>query len=124
MCSYTVTAIHGFQTSTVSADKTKDSEHPGFPAPKSLSLQPGLNSSRGAIPQPVPSLVPSHLGKHHATTPGGIHGALAAAMMTQRTSETAWLTRQRGQGQEREGPLEMGLRSPGKGVELRRDSHR
>ncbi|XP_068579433.1 genetic suppressor element 1-like isoform X1 [Cebidichthys violaceus] len=104
-------------------DKTKDSEHSGFPAPKPLSLQPGLHPSRGSIPHPVPSLVPSHLGKHHAAA-GGIHGALAAAMMTQRASEAAWLTRQRGQGQEREGPLEMGLRSPGKGVELRRDSHR
>ncbi|XP_068459491.1 genetic suppressor element 1-like isoform X1 [Clinocottus analis] len=104
-------------------DKTKDSEHTGFPAPKPLSLQPGLHPSRGSIPHPVPSLVPSHMGKHHAAA-GGIHGALAAAMMTQRASEAAWLTRQRGQGQEREGPLEMGLRSPGKGVELRRDSHR
>ncbi|XP_028440374.1 genetic suppressor element 1-like isoform X1 [Perca flavescens] len=104
-------------------DKSKDFEHPGFPAPKPLSLQPGLHSSRGSIPHPVPSLVPSHLGKHHAAA-GGIHGALAAAMMTQRASEAAWLTRQRGQGQEREGPLEMGLRSPGKGAELRRDSHR
>ncbi|KAK9516817.1 hypothetical protein VZT92_024727 [Zoarces viviparus] len=104
-------------------DKTKDSEHPGFPAPKPLSLQPGLHPSRGSIPHPVPSLVPSHLGKHHAAA-GGIHGALAAAMMTQRASEAAWLTRQRGQGQEREGPLEMGLRSPGKGAELRRDGHR
>ncbi|XP_070687469.1 genetic suppressor element 1-like [Pempheris klunzingeri] len=105
-------------------DKTKEPEHPGFPAPKPLSLQPGLHSSRGSIPHPVPSLVPSHLGKHHAATAaagGGIHGALAAAMMTQRASEAAWLTRQRGQGQEREGPLEMGLRSPGKGVEPRRD---
>ncbi|XP_044049648.1 genetic suppressor element 1-like isoform X2 [Siniperca chuatsi] len=108
-------------------DKTKDSEHLGFPAPKPLSLQPGLHSSRGSIPHPVPSLVPSHLGKHHAAAAaaaGGIHGALAAAMMTQRASEAPWLTRQRGQGQEREGPLEMGLRSPGKGVEPRRDSHR
>ncbi|KAK5928181.1 hypothetical protein CgunFtcFv8_013264 [Champsocephalus gunnari] len=104
-------------------DKNKDSEHPGFPAPKHLSLQPGLHSSRGSIPHPVPSLVPSHLGKHHAGS-GGIHGALAAAMMTQRASEAVWLSRQRGQGQEREGPLEQGLRSPGKGVELRRDSHR
>ncbi|XP_029289196.1 genetic suppressor element 1-like [Cottoperca gobio] len=104
-------------------DKIKDSEHPGFPAPKHLSLQSGLHSSRGSIPHPVPSLVPSHLGKHHAAA-GGIHGALAAAMMTQRASEAAWLTRQRGQGQEREGPLEMGLRSPGKGVELRRENHR
>ena len=109
--------------STVSPDKSKDSEHPGFPAPKHLPLQPGLHSSRGSIPHPVPSLVPSHLGKHHAAA-GGIHGALAAAMMTHRASEAAWLTRQRGQGQEREGPLEMGLRSPGKGAELRRDSHR
>ncbi|XP_056273582.1 genetic suppressor element 1-like isoform X2 [Pseudoliparis swirei] len=104
-------------------DKTKDSEHTGFPAPKPLSLPPGIHPSRGSIPHPVPSLVPSHLGKHHAAS-GGMHGALAAAMMTQRASEAAWLTRQRGQGQEREGPLEMGLRSPGKGVEQRRDNHR
>uniref|UniRef100_UPI0037E7F2D3 genetic suppressor element 1-like isoform X1 n=2 Tax=Semicossyphus pulcher TaxID=241346 RepID=UPI0037E7F2D3 len=103
-------------------DKSKDSEHPGFPAPKPLSLQPGLHSSRGSIPHPVPSLVPSHLGKHHAAAAGGIHGALAAAMMTQRASEAAWLTRQR--GQERDGPLEMGLRSPGRGAEPRRDTHR
>lgn len=113
-----------FPNSTVFPDKNKDSEHPGFPAPKPLSLQPSLSSSRSAISQPVPSLVPSHLGKHHAAPAGGLHGALAAAMMSQRTSETAWFTRQRGQGQEREGLLEMGLRSPGKGVELRRDSHR
>ncbi|TMS04993.1 Genetic suppressor element 1 [Larimichthys crocea] len=58
-------------------------------------------AERGTIPHPVPSLVPSHMGKHHAAA-GGIHGALAAAMMTQRASEAAWLTRQRGQGQERE----------------------
>lgn len=89
-----------------------------------MSLQPGLHPSRGSIPHPVPSLVPSHLGKHHAAAAGGIHGALAAAMMTQRASEAAWLTRQRGQGNERDAPLEMGLRSPGKRMELKRDSHR
>ncbi|XP_071357772.1 genetic suppressor element 1-like isoform X2 [Trachinotus anak] len=110
-------------------DKPKDSEHPGFPPPKPLPLQGGLHSSRGSIPHPVPSLVPSHLGKHHAAAAaaaagGGIHGALAAAMMTQRASEEVWLARQRGQGQEREGPLELGLRSPGKGVDPRRDIHR
>lgn len=106
-------------------DKPKESEHPGFSAPKPLSLQPGLHSSRGSLPHPVPSLLPSHMGKHHAAAAaGGIHGALAAAMMTQRASEEVWLTRQRGQGQEREGPLELGLRSPGKGVELKRDGHR
>uniref|UniRef100_A0A3Q3IQI0 Genetic suppressor element-like domain-containing protein n=1 Tax=Monopterus albus TaxID=43700 RepID=A0A3Q3IQI0_MONAL len=103
-------------------------EHPGFPAPKPLLLQPGLHSSRASIPHPVPSLVPSHLGKHHAAaaaaTAGGIHGALAATIMTQRTGDEAWLTRQRGQGQDREGPLELGLSSPGKGMEPRRDSHR
>ncbi|XP_026167537.1 genetic suppressor element 1-like isoform X2 [Mastacembelus armatus] len=107
-------------------DKPKDSEHPGFPAPKPLPLQPGLHSSRGSIPHLVPSLVPSHLGKHHAAAAAasGMQGALAAAMMTQRTNEEVWLTRQRGQGQEREGSLELGLRSPGKGVEPRRDSYR
>uniref|UniRef100_A0A3Q3WPR9 Genetic suppressor element-like domain-containing protein n=1 Tax=Mola mola TaxID=94237 RepID=A0A3Q3WPR9_MOLML len=99
-------------------------EHPSFPAPKPLSLQPGFNSSRGTIPQSVPSLVPSHLGKHHTVAAGGVHGALTAAGMTQRTSDTAWLARQRGQGQERESPLEKDLRSPGKGMDLRRDSHR
>lgn len=111
--------------STVSSDKPKDSEHPGFPAPKPLPLQAGFHSSRTSIPHPVPSLVPSHLGKHHAAAAtGGIHGPLAAAMMTQRAGEEAWLTRQRGQGQEREGPLELGVRSPGKGVDPRRDIHR
>ncbi|XP_034540837.1 genetic suppressor element 1-like [Notolabrus celidotus] len=103
-------------------DKTKDSEHLGFTTPKPLSVQPNLHSSRGSIPHPVPSLVPSHLGKHHTAAAGGIHGALAAAMMTQRASESVWLARQR--GQDREGPMEMGLRSPGKGVEQRRDTHR
>jgi len=68
--------------------------------------------------------LPSHLGKHRAAASGGIHGALAAAMMTQRASEEAWLTQKRAQRQEREGSLELGLRSPGKGVELRRDNHR
>lgn len=104
-------------------DKTKDSEHPGFPAPKPLSLQPGLNSSRGVIPHPVPSLVPSHLGKHHAATTGA-QGALAASMITQRSGESAWFSRQRGQGPEREGLMDLGLRSPGKATELRRDNHR
>ncbi|XP_029009690.1 genetic suppressor element 1-like isoform X2 [Betta splendens] len=104
-------------------DKAKDSELPGFQAPKPLPLQPGLHSFRGSVPHPVPSLVPSHLGKHHASA-GGIHGALAATVMPQRSSEEAWLARQRGQGQGRESPLELGLRSPGKGGESRRDSHR
>ncbi|XP_074533862.1 genetic suppressor element 1-like isoform X2 [Halichoeres trimaculatus] len=103
-------------------DKTKDSEHLGFTTPKPLSLQPNLHSSRGSIPHPVPSLVPSHLGKHHTAVAGGIHEALAAAMMTQRASESVWMARQR--GQERESPLEVGLRSPGKGVDQRRDTHR
>ncbi|XP_071776383.1 genetic suppressor element 1-like [Centroberyx gerrardi] len=108
-------------------DKLKEPDHPGLAAPKPLSLQPGLHPSMGSIPHPVPSLVPSHLGKHHAAAAaaaGGIHGALAAAMMTQRASEEGWLTRQRRPGQEREGPLELGLRSPGKGAEPRRDGHR
>lgn len=105
-------------------DKIKDSDHPGFPAPKPLSLQPGLTSTRGTIPQPVPSLVPSHPGKHHLVAPGGIHGAVASAAVSQRTGESSWLMWQRGQGQEREGPLELGLRSPGKVGELKRDSHR
>jgi len=123
LCCPYLNTNYWFPNSSVSPDKTKDSEHTGFPAPKPLSLPPGIHPSRGSIPHPVPSLVPSHLGKHHAAS-GGMHGALAAAMMTQRASEAAWLTRQRGQGQEREGPLEMGLRSPGKGVEQRRDNHR
>ncbi|XP_063335933.1 genetic suppressor element 1-like isoform X1 [Pelmatolapia mariae] len=106
----------------VSPDKSKDSEHPGFSAPK--PLQPSIHSSRGSVPYPVPSLLPSHLGKHHAGAVGGIHGALSASMMSQRASEEAWLTRQRAQGQDRERPLELGLRSPGKGVEPRRDGSR
>ncbi|KAM9854688.1 genetic suppressor element 1-like [Aulostomus maculatus] len=105
-------------------DKPKESEHAGFSALKPLPLNPGLHSSRGSIPHSMPSLVPSHLGKHHAVAGAGIHGALASAMMTQRANEEAWLTRQRSQGQEREGPMELCLRSPGKGVEPRRDSHR
>lgn len=105
-------------------DKAKDSEHPaGFPAPKPLSLQPGLNSSRGVIPHPVPSLVPSHLGKHHAAASGGTQAALAASMMTQRSSESAWFSRQR--PQERDSLMELSLRSPAKGTDvLRRDTHR
>ncbi|KAM3836127.1 genetic suppressor element 1-like, partial [Diretmus argenteus] len=104
-------------------DKLKEPDHPGLPVPKPLSLPPGLHPSMNSIPHPVPSLVPSHMGKHHAAA-GGIHGALAAAMMTQRANEEGWLARQRRQGQEREGPLELGLRSPGKGAESRRDGHR
>uniref|UniRef100_A0A3B4F0S7 Genetic suppressor element 1-like n=1 Tax=Pundamilia nyererei TaxID=303518 RepID=A0A3B4F0S7_9CICH len=65
-------------------------------------LQPSIHSSRGSVPYPVPSLLPSHLGKHHAGAVGGIHGALSASMMSQRASEEAWLTRQRAQGQDRE----------------------
>ncbi|XP_034032590.1 genetic suppressor element 1-like isoform X2 [Thalassophryne amazonica] len=103
-------------------DKPKEPEHLGFQAPKPLPLQPGLHPPRSSIPHPVPSLVPAHLGKHHPSSVGGIPGALATAMMTQRVSEEAWLIRQRGQGQERESPLELGLRSPGKVVESRRDS--
>ncbi|XP_017261512.1 genetic suppressor element 1 isoform X2 [Kryptolebias marmoratus] len=103
-------------------DKNKESEHPSFPAPKPVPLQPGLHSSRASVPHPMPSLLPSHLGKHRASA--GIHGALAAAMMTQRAGDEAWFPRQRAQGQEREAPPEVGLRSPGKGVEPRRDSHR
>lgn len=105
------------------ADKAKDSELPGFQAPKPLSLQPGLHSFRGSVPHPLPSLVPSHLGKHHAAA-GGIHGALAATIMPQRTNEESWLVRQRRQEHERDSPLELGLRSPGKAVESRRDCHR
>ncbi|KAM4573187.1 genetic suppressor element 1-like isoform 1-T1 [Odontesthes bonariensis] len=106
------------------ADKTKDSDQQSFPAPKPLPHKPGLHSSRAPVPHPVPSLLPSHLGKHRAAASGGIHGALAAAMMTQRASEEAWLTHKLAQRQEREGSLELGVRSPGKGVELRRDNHR
>lgn len=106
-------------------DKHKDSELAGFQPRKPLPLQPGLHSSRGSVPHPVPSLVPSHLGKHNAAaSAGSIHGALAATMMAQRTNEDVWLTRQRDQGQETDGPQEPGLRSPGKGMEPRRDSHR
>ncbi|XP_038155908.1 genetic suppressor element 1-like isoform X1 [Cyprinodon tularosa] len=105
-------------------DKTKDLDQLSFPAPKPVPLQPGLSSSRASVPLPVPSLLPAHLGKQRAATSGGIHEALAAAMMTQRASEEVWLARQRAQGQEREGPLEVGLRSPGKGVEKARESHR
>lgn len=105
-------------------DKAKDSEHPaGFPAPKPLCLQPGLSCSRGVIPQPVPSLVPSHLGKHPAAASGGTQAALAASMMTQRGSESAWFSRQR--PQERDSLMELSLRSPAKGTDvLRRDNHR
>ncbi|XP_014873239.1 genetic suppressor element 1-like isoform X3 [Poecilia latipinna] len=105
-------------------DKTKDPDQLNFPGTKAVPLQPGLSSSRASVPLPVPSLLPAHLGKHRAVASGGIHEALAAAMMTQRASEEVWLARQRAQGQEREGPLEVGLRSPGKGAETRRDSHR
>ncbi|CAG03381.1 unnamed protein product, partial [Tetraodon nigroviridis] len=109
-------------------DKSKDSEHPGFPAPKPLSLPHGLSSSRGTVPQLVPSLVSSHPGKHHAAAAaaagaGALHGPAAPAAMSQRAGEASWLMWQRGQGQEREGPSELGLRSPGKVVELRRDGH-
>ncbi|XP_034442949.1 genetic suppressor element 1-like isoform X2 [Hippoglossus hippoglossus] len=106
-------------------DKLKDSEHPSFQAQK--PLQTGLHSSRGSIPHPVPNLMPSHLGKHHAAAAaaaGGLHGALAAAMTSHRANEEAWLSRQRVQGQERGGPMELGLRSPGKGLDSRRDIHR
>lgn len=106
-------------------DKLKEPDHPGLPAPKPLSLQPGLHPSMSSIPHPMPSLVPSHMGKHQAAAPGGVHGALAAAMMTQRANdEERWLARQRRQGQERDGLPELGLRSPGKGAEPRRDGHR
>lgn len=91
-------------------DKPKEFEQSGFTAPKHFSL----HSSRGSVPHPVPNLAPSHMGKHHS--------ALAAAMMTQRVNEEAWLARQRGQDRER--PLELDLRSPGKGTEPWRDSQR
>ncbi|XP_047207889.1 genetic suppressor element 1-like isoform X3 [Girardinichthys multiradiatus] len=105
-------------------DKTKDPDQLSFPTPKPVPLHPGLSSSRASVPPPVPSLLPAHLGKHRAAASGGIHEALAAAMMTQRASEEVWLARQQAHGQDRDCPLEVGLRSPGKGVEMRRDSHR
>ncbi|KAM9754469.1 genetic suppressor element 1-like isoform 2-T2 [Menidia menidia] len=105
-------------------DKSKDSDLQSFQASKAHALQPGLPPSMAPVPHQVPSLLPSHQGKHRGPASGGIHGALAAAMMTQRASEEAWLTQKRAQRQEREGMLEVGLRSPGKGVELRRDNHR
>ncbi|XP_061896970.1 genetic suppressor element 1-like isoform X2 [Entelurus aequoreus] len=93
-------------------DQPKEAEPQGFPAHKPLPLN--FHSSRGSVPHPLPSLVPSHLGKHHAPPGGGIHGALASAMMSQRANEEAWLARQR--GHEREGPTEA--------KEPRRDGHR
>lgn len=95
---------------SVFIDKPKEFEQSGFTAPKHFSL----HSSRGSVPHPVPNLAPSHMSKHHS--------ALAAAMMTQRVNEEAWLARQRGQDRER--PLELDLRSPGKGTEPWRDSQR
>ncbi|XP_077371777.1 genetic suppressor element 1-like isoform X2 [Festucalex cinctus] len=83
-------------------DKAKESELPGFPAHKPLPLN--LHSSRGSVPHPVPSLVPSHLGKHHnAPAGGGIHGALASAAMTQRVSEEAWMKDSKRTGQLNQG---------------------
>ncbi|XP_077424070.1 genetic suppressor element 1-like isoform X2 [Vanacampus margaritifer] len=71
-------------------DKSKESERPAFPTHKPLPLN--LQSSRGSVPHLVPSLVPSHLGKQHtAPAGGGIHGALASAVMTQKVSEEAWM---------------------------------
>ncbi|XP_056137820.1 genetic suppressor element 1-like isoform X2 [Lampris incognitus] len=105
-------------------DKPKESDHPGLPAPKPLSLQPCLHPSMGSVPHTLPSLVPSHLGKHHVPATSGIHAAPAAAMMAQRAGEDVWVARQRRQALERDGSLELGLRSPGKGVEPRRDGHR
>ncbi|XP_057692586.1 genetic suppressor element 1-like isoform X1 [Corythoichthys intestinalis] len=68
-------------------DKAKESEHPSFPTHKPLPLN--LHSSRGSVPHPVPSLVPSHLGKHHATPP--IHGAQGSTVANQRAGEDAWM---------------------------------
>ncbi|XP_078804995.1 genetic suppressor element 1 isoform X1 [Oryzias latipes] len=98
-------------------DKTRDSDHQSFPGQKPLVLQPGLHSSRASAPHPIPNLLPSHLGKHRTAAPGGIPAALVSTTMNQRTSDEAWLTQQ----QQREAALEVSLRSPGKGVEPRRD---
>ncbi|KAM8862089.1 genetic suppressor element 1-like isoform 1-T1 [Synchiropus picturatus] len=94
-------------------DKAKDLEHSGFQPHKTLAVKPGLHPPRGSVPHPMPSLVPSHLGKHHAVAGSGFHGALAAAMMTKRAGEEQWLAPQRGQGQEMESL----------GGESRRESH-
>ncbi|XP_061628537.1 genetic suppressor element 1-like isoform X2 [Phyllopteryx taeniolatus] len=72
------------------ADAAEESEHPAFLAHKPLPLS--LHSSRGSVPHPVPSLVPSHLGQHHAAPGGsGVHGALAPVAMTRRACEEAWM---------------------------------
>ncbi|KAJ3596224.1 hypothetical protein NHX12_002633 [Muraenolepis orangiensis] len=106
-------------------DKMKEQDHSSLPTQKPLSHQHGLQSSLGSIPYPVPSLVPSHMGKHQAATAAGLHGQLAAAMMSHRAGEEGWLSRQRRQERhEREGPPELCLRLPGKGAEPRRDTHR
>ncbi|XP_061138943.1 genetic suppressor element 1-like isoform X1 [Syngnathus typhle] len=61
-------------------DKAKESDLPSF-----LSHKP-LPSSRGSVPHLLPSLVPTHLGKHHVV--GGVNGAAAT---THRASEEAWM---------------------------------
>ncbi|KAG7281886.1 hypothetical protein CRUP_031135 [Coryphaenoides rupestris] len=105
----------------------KEQEHPSLPPQKPPPQQHGLQSSLGSIPYPVPSLVPSHMGKHQAAVAAaaGLHGQLAAAMMSHRAGEEGWLSRQRRQDRhDREGPPELCLRLPGKGVEPRREVHR
>ncbi|XP_056455526.1 genetic suppressor element 1-like [Gadus chalcogrammus] len=106
-------------------DIVKEQDHPSLPTQKPLSHQHGLQSSLGSVPYPVPSLVPSHMGKHQAAPAAGLHGQLAAAMMSHRAGEEGWMSRQRRQERpEREGPSELCLRLPGKGAEPRRDMHR
>ena len=105
----------------------KEQDLPSLPTQKPLSHPPpGLQASLGSVPYPVPSLVPSHLGKHQGAAATGLHGQLAAAMMSHRAGEEGWLSRQRRQDrQEREGLSEPPcLRLPGKGAEPRRDTHR
>ncbi|XP_061532545.1 genetic suppressor element 1-like isoform X1 [Phycodurus eques] len=69
-------------------DAAEESEHPAFLARQPLPSN--LHSSGGSVPLPVPSLVPSHLGKHHAAPGGsGVHGALAPVAMTRRACEEA-----------------------------------
>lgn len=87
-------------------EKAEESEHLGFTASKPLSL----HSSKGSVPHPVPSLIPSHVGKHH--------GALATAMMTRRLRDDLWLTRHRMQDRE------LDLCSPVKEAEPWRENHR
>ncbi|XP_077452705.1 genetic suppressor element 1-like isoform X2 [Stigmatopora argus] len=62
-------------------DKAKEPEPLAFSTHKPLPLS--LHPSRVSVPHPMPSLVPSHLGKLHATTP--VHGA------NPRAGEEAWI---------------------------------